>query len=325
MKIIIFSTQYYERDYFNAINHHHEITFIDDNLNEHTVEKITDQKMISCFVLDQLNSTVLNQLKSKGVKLIALRSAGFDHVDLAAAKSCGITVARVPAYSPNAVAEFTIALLLALVRKIPRAHDLVRQHNFSLAGQLGFNLQGKTVGVIGTGMIGSIVAKILIGFDCTVLAYDLVQNEDCKKRGVRYVDEKTLLQQSDIITLHCPLNQSTKHIINAEKINLMKPGVVIINTGRGGLLDTRAAVDALKNKKISGLGLDVYEFEKGLFFQDHSSDTISDALFLELQSFPNVLITGHQAYFTQEAVTNIIKTTLDNMDAFEKGRLVNVV
>lgn len=326
MKTIIYSTQSYERPYFEAMNQKkHILDFTEESLSLDTLEKITDHQALCCFVTDQLHRKIIERLKQKGIRLIALRSAGFDHIDLKAAQDFGIMVVRVPAYSPHAVAEFTIGLMLALIRKIPRTYDRVCAHNFSLEGQLGFNLQGKTVGIIGTGHIGSIVAKILSAFDCHILAYDIAPNNLCEKYKVTYVDQQTLLQQSDIISLHCPLNAETKYLINEKTLALMKPQVVLINTGRGALINTQAIIQALKKGKIGALALDVYENEKPLFFQNYSDKIILDDVFIRLQAFPNVLITPHQAFFTQEAVENIIKITLENLDYYEQGIIQNQI
>lgn len=326
MKVALYSAKPYEIPYFQAMNQgKHTLQFIEERLTSDTLHKITDHEAVCCFVTDQLDQTILAQLKQKGVKLIALRSAGFDHIDLSAAKNLALTIVRVPAYSPHAVAEFTIGLMLAVIRKIPRAHDRVRTHNFSLEGQLGFNLHKQTIGIVGTGRIGAIVAKILCALDCKVLAYDIAHNDLCKTYGVTYVDKQTLLQQSDVISLHCPLSAETKYFINEEALALMKPGVILINTGRGGLIDTQAMIQALKQGKVGALGLDVYEHEQSLFFQDHADDIILDDTFIRLQSFPNVLITPHQAFFTEEAVANIVKTTLENLDYYEQGMTQNQI
>lgn len=326
MKATIYSAQDYEIPAFKKNNQSkYELQFFKEALNLGNAEKITDSEAVCCFVTDQLDRAVLERLKQKGVKLVALRSAGFDHVDLQAAKELGLVVVRVPAYSPHAVAEFAIGLMLSVIRKIPRAHQRVQQHNFSLAGQLGFNLYGKTVGIVGTGHIGTVTAKILTGFDCKIIAHDPVRNKTCEALGVKYVELEDLLQQSDVISLHCPLNEKTKYLINENSIALMKDGIVLINTARGGLIKTLAVIDALHAEKIGALAIDVYEYEKGLFFQDHSSEIILDEQFNRLQAFPNVLITGHQAFFSKEAVENIIKITLENLDGFANNKVQNQV
>ncbi|MGY0623907.1 MAG: 2-hydroxyacid dehydrogenase, partial [Paraglaciecola chathamensis] len=277
---------------------------------------------VCVFINDCLNASVLSGLKNKGVKFIALRSAGFNHVDLATAKKLGLIVTRVPAYSPYAVAEHAVALLMTLNRKIHRAHNRVREGNFSLNNLLGFDIHGKTVGVIGTGKIGQIFSKIMLGFGCHVLAHDVETNAECIAAGVNYVSLNELLASSDIISLHCPLNDETHHLINEDAINLMKPMVTLINTSRGKLIDTKAVIKALKAQRISLLGLDVYEEEEVLFFDDFSSSVIQDDVFARLLTFPNVLVTSHQAFFTQEALTRIAHVTLQNISEFEQNGVI---
>ncbi|MCD6056160.1 MAG: D-isomer specific 2-hydroxyacid dehydrogenase NAD-binding protein [Gammaproteobacteria bacterium] len=320
MKVAIFSTKDFEKPFLTAANQscQHELVFFEALLNEQTAVLAAGFPAVSCFVTDNLSAPVLTILAKNGTSLIALRSAGFNHVDLAAAKNLSLTVARVPAYSPYSVAEFAVGLILTLNRKIHRAYHLVREHNFLLTHLLGFDLHGKTVGIIGTGKIGSVFAKIMQGFGCNVVAFDPFPNDECLKRGVQYMTLNALCQQSDIISLHCPLNDTSHHMINEQTIRLMKPGVMVINTGRGALIDTKAIIQALKNKKIGYLGMDVYE-EEHLFFQDLSETIIQDDVFARLQTFPNVIITGHQAFFTQEALTNIAAVTLGNITAFEHG------
>jgi len=274
---------------------------------------------VCVFVNDQLGAPVLAELARQGTRVIALRCAGFNNVDLAAARDLGITVVRVPAYSPYAVAEHTVGLMLTLNRKIHRAYARVREGNFALQGLLGFDLHGRTVGVVGTGQIGAIVARIMRGFGCEVLAYDPYRSPECEALGARYVELPELFRSSDIITLHCPLTPQTYHLINAEALEQMKDGVMLINTGRGALVDTQAVTEALKSGKIGYLGLDVYEEEAALFFEDRSDRVIQDDVFTRLLTFPNVIITGHQAFFTGEALTNIAETTLSNVTAFERG------
>jgi len=251
--------------------------------------------------------------------LIALRCAGYNNVDLTAAKKHGIAVVRVPGYSPYAVAEHTIGLMLALNRNLHRAYNRVREGNFALDGLLGFDVHGKTAGIIGTGKIGTVVAQILVGFGCPTAAFDPFPNERCRSLGVRYVNLDELLAQSDIITLHCPLTPENKHMIDATALQKMKPGVMLINTSRGALIDTAAVIEALKSGKVGYLGLDVYEEEEQIFFEDRSALIISDDVFSRLLTFPNVIITGHQAFFTREALENIAATTIDNITKFERG------
>ncbi len=321
MNVIFFSTQKFEQPIFDQINqdHHHSISYIPSHLNDDSINAVPKTEAVCCFVNDKITRYVIDGLKERGIKLIALRSAGYNHVDYVYALQKGISVCRVPAYSPHAVAEHTVALILSLNRKIPRAHNRVKEGDFSLTGLMGFDLYEKTVGIIGTGQIGTVFASIMKGFGCHVLAYDIVQNKDCLKLGVEYVGLSELLDRAHIISLHCPLNHETKHIINKKTLEMMQPGVMLINTGRGPLIETKAVIDALKSKKLGYLGMDVYEEEEGLFFEDHSNDIIDDDLFCRLQTFPNVLITGHQAFFTQEAIHNIAKITLENMSNFEKG------
>ena len=267
---------------------------------------------------DQVNASTLTQLKSVGVKVVALRAAGYNNVDLEAARQQGISIAFVPAYSPEAVAEHTVALILSLDRNIHRAYARVREGNFALEGLLGFNLHGCTVGVIGTGRIGAVVARIMRGFGCNVLAHDIHPNLECTNMGVSYVELPVLLKSADVITLHCPLTAQTRHLINDVAIGQMKRGVMLINTSRGAIVDTAAVVAAIKSGAIGRLGLDVYEEEAALFFDDRSDDVIRDDVFERLLTFPNVLITGHQGFFTKEALTAIATTTIANIDAFEK-------
>lgn len=321
MKVAIFSVKTFEKPFLFAANQHHghSIEFFENTLNEQTAVLAKGFPVISCFVTDKLSFEVLTILAKNGIKLIALRSAGFNHVDISAAKNLGIIIARVPAYSPYAVAEFAVGLILTLNRKIHRAYQLVREQNFLLTNLLGFDLHGKTVGIIGTGKIGTVFAKIMQGFGCKLLAYDPCPSEICLDFGVQYLEFNEVCRQADIISLHCPLNNETRHIINAQAIDKMKPGVMLINTGRGALIDTPAIIQALKNGIIGYLGIDVYEEEENIFFQDLSDTIIQDDIFARLQTFPNVIITGHQAFFTKEAITNIAEVTLNNITAYEQG------
>jgi D-lactate dehydrogenase len=321
MKVAVFSTNTFEKSFLIDANQsgQHELVFFDGPLNEQTVPLAKDFPAVSCFVSDDLSAAVLNSLAQNGTHLIALRSAGFNHVDLSAAKNLGLTVARVPAYSPYAVAEFAAGLVLTLNRKIHRAYNLVREQNFLLTNLVGFDLHGKTVGIVGTGKIGSVFARIMHGFGCRLMASDPVHNPSCLKLGVKYVELDELCKQSDIISLHCPLSSETYHIIDEAMIAQMKPTVMLINTGRGALIDTRAIIHALKKKKIGYLGIDVYEEEDHLFFHDLSDTIIEDDVFVRLQTFPNVIITGHQAFLTKEALTNIATVTIGNITAYEHG------
>ncbi|KTD60657.1 2-hydroxyacid dehydrogenase [Legionella santicrucis] len=320
MKISFFSTQKYERPIFEQINqfHHHEINYFDFHLNSESIGAVASTDVVCCFVNDSINVSVIDGLCERGVQLIALRSAGYNHVDYTYAQEKGISICRVPSYSPQAIAEHTIALILCLNRKIHHAHNRVREGDFSLNGLMGFNVYQKTIGIIGTGQIGTALANILNGFGCKIIAFDPQQNECCIKLGVSYVSLDTLLENSDIVSLNCPLNDNTYHLIDSQALEKMKPGAMLINTGRGKLLDTKAVIVALKSKKLGYLGIDVYEEEEPLFFENHSNEIIDDDVFCRLQTFPNVLITGHQGFFTQEAIQNIASTTLENISNFEK-------
>ena len=273
--------------------------------------------VVCAFVNDDLGAEVLEQLGSMGVRLLALRSAGFNHVDLAAAREAGIAVARVPAYSPHSVAEHTVALILTLNRKTHRAFNRVREGNFALDGLMGFDMHGKVAGVVGTGLIGTVLARILTGFGCEVLASDPNPSEDCKSLGVQYVEMDALFRRADIITLQCPLTSDTHHLIDDAAIARMKPGVMLVNTSRGAVVDTRAVIRGLKSGQIGALGLDVYEEEGDLFFEDLSQSIIPDDVFARLLTFPNVLVTGHQGFFTQEALNAIAETTIANITRFQ--------
>jgi len=320
MKMAVFSTKAYDRKFFEEVNNEygHKLEFFDVRLNEQTCELAKGSKAVCVFVNDHLNKEVLSCLSKKGVELIALRCAGFNNIDLKTADEFRMTVVRVSAYSPHAVAEHTIALILALNRKIYRAYSRIREGNFSLEGLLGFDLNGKTVGVLGTGKIGSLVVRIMHGFGAKILLYDQFKNSECEQLG-KYTDLKEIFHNSDIISLHLPLIPETHHIINRVSLSQLKEGVMIINTSRGGLLDTKMVIAALKSGKIGYLGLDVYEEEGDLFFEDLSGKVIQDDVFARLLTFPNVIITGHQAFFTQTALRNIAETTLQNVSNFEKG------
>jgi D-lactate dehydrogenase len=321
MKTAVFSAKKYDREFLSAANgSRHELRFFEPHLNEETVGLAAGCEAVCVFVNDQVNAAVIETLKSLGVRLIALRCAGYNNVDLSAAKKHRITVVRVPAYSPYAVAEHTIALMLALNRKLHRAYNRVREGNFALEGLVGFDMHGKTVGVIGTGQIGTVVAQILTGFNCPTLAFDPFPNATCQSSGVRYVELNELFAQSDIITLHCPLTPENKYMISDAAIARMKNGAMLINTSRGALLDTVAIIEGLKSGKIGYLGLDVYEEEEEIFFEDRSGLILSDDVFARLLTFPNVIITGHQAFFTREALLNIAGTTIDNITKFENNQ-----
>jgi D-lactate dehydrogenase len=322
MKVAVFSTKPYDETFLSSANANvHDLVFLEPRLTSVTASLATAAKAVCAFVNDDLSSPVLEQLAAQSVELVVLRSAGFNHVDLSAAASLGITVARVPAYSPHAVAEHAIGLILALNRKLHRAYNRVRENNFALAGLLGFDLHGCTVGVVGTGQIGAVFARIMVGFGCEVLAFDPYPNPECEHFGVRYVELEELLTASQIVSLHCPLTATTHHLINGRALALMPEGAMLINTGRGALVDTVAAIEALKNGHLGHLGLDVYEEEAGLFFEDRSGTVIDDDVFSRLLTFPNVLITAHQGFFTEEALTKIASTTISNLNDYESGTL----
>ena len=321
MRVGIFSTKKYTRTFLTAANerHGHELVFFEPRLTVETAALGRGFPAVCIFVNDRADTDVLKLLRTGGTRLVALRCAGFNNVDLAAAKELGLTVVRVPAYSPHAVAEHTVGLILALNRKIHRAYARVRDGNLALDGLLGFDLHGRTVGVVGTGRIGTIVARILSGFGCHVLACDPVANEDLED-VVKYVTPQELLGGSDIVTLHCPLTPATHRLIDAAALEQMKEGAMLINTSRGALIDTQAVIAALKSGRLGYLGLDVYEEEADLFFEDLSDQVIRDDVFARLLTFPNVIITGHQAFFTREAMDNIAETTLANVSDFEADR-----
>ena len=321
MRIAVFSTKAYDRRFLTASNaaFGHDLTFYEPRLTPETAILAAGFPAICAFVNDVLDRQVLVTLADNGTRLVALRAAGFNNVDLRAADELDITVVRVPAYSPYAVAEHTVALILALNRKLPRAYNRVREGNFALDGLLGFDLHGKTVGIIGTGRIGLVAASILSGFGCRLVAADPYPNPAAAELGVTYVPIDDLLTASDIITLHTPLTPDTHHLINRQTIARMRHGVMLINTSRGALLDTPSVIEGLKSGQVGSLGLDVYEEEEALFFEDQSSQVLQDDVFARLLTFPNVLITGHQAFFTVEALTAIAQTTLANVTAIERG------
>jgi len=321
LRVAVFSTKPYDRQFLEAANerYRHELVYFEPSLDDHTAPLASGFEAVCAFVHDHVGRPVLEQFAAGGTGLIALRSAGFNNVDLEAANDLGITVVHVPAYSPYAVAEHTVGLMLTLNRGIHRAYGRVRDGNFALNGLLGFDLHGRTVGIVGTGVIGANVARILSGFGCELLAHDLRQNPACLELGVRYVGLDELLAASDVISLHCPLTRDTYHLIDAEALAKVKPGMMLVNTSRGALIDTQAAVDALKDGRVGSLGLDVYEEEDELFFEDLSNVVIQDDTFMRLLTFPNVIVTAHQAYFTSDALANISETTLANISAFERG------
>lgn len=321
MKTAVFSCRPYERPPLSAANAaaHHELVWLDAQLTAHTAPLAQGCPAACLFVNDRADAAALRVLHAGGTRLLALRSAGFNHVDLQEAERLGMTVARVPAYSPYAVAEHAVGLMLTCNRKFHRAYARVREQNFALGGLMGFDMHGKTVGIVGMGKIGQVVARILGGFGCTLLGYDVAPGPECAALGVRMVRLEELLESSDIITLHCPLTPQTRHLINAASLTLTRKGVMIINTGRGALVDSKALIAGLKSGHLGSVGLDVYEEEADLFFRDLSDQVLTDDVFARLLTFPNVVITAHQGFFTQEAMQAIADTTVANLTGFERG------
>ncbi|CAN5519211.1 2-hydroxyacid dehydrogenase [soil metagenome] len=323
MRVAVFSTKAYDRRFLDEANRDfgHGIDYFEARLDASTAALAQGYPAVCVFVNDRVDISVLQTLAQGGTRLVALRCAGYNNVDLEAAERLNVDVVRVPAYSPEAVAEFTIGLILALDRNIPRAWNRVRENNFSLDGLIGRNLSGRTVGVVGTGRIGALVARTLrLGFGSTVLASDLVEDPALTAIGVRYVDVDTLLRQADLISLHCPLTPATRHLIDADRLAGARPGVMIVNTSRGALIDTAALIESLKSRQVGGVALDVYEQEADLFFEDLSNEIIQDDVFQRLLTFPNVLVTGHQAFLTQEALSAIAQATLGSLADAEAGR-----
>lgn len=328
MKIAIYNAHPYDKAYFDRFNRQfgHELQYVDTHLDEDTLVLSRGAAAICVFVNDPVQEPLLKKMRGQGVKMIALRSAGFNHVDIRAANELGIAVANVPGYSPYAVAEHAVAMMLCLVRRIVRAHARVREGNYSLDGLMGFDLHGKTVGIVGTGKIGTALAHIMRGFGCQLLGVDPVENRLCRELGLQYVSLQTLCRQSDIISLHCPLLPQTQHLISDAAIAEMRDGICLINTSRGAVIDTAAVIRGLKSGKIGYLGLDVYEEEDDLFFEDRSDTILDDDTFARLLTFNNVLVTGHQGFFTREAITNIARTTLTNVAEFERdGQCANLL
>jgi D-lactate dehydrogenase len=331
MKVIVFNVHPFERAVLQKhLEKNHGLHFVSENLNEETVrlvkgldgcEGVDGFEAVVVFAHDTVSATVLKALQQQGIRFVVTRSAGFNHIDIEAAKRLGIRVANVPEYSPYSVAEHAIALMLVLNRKIIRAHHRMMDLNFSLDGLIGFDMHGKTVGIIGVGRIGRVVAKILGGFGCNVLGYDIAPDLKLEKEGIiQFTTLEALYRQSDIITLHAPLNAQSHYLIHQASLSQMKKGVMLINTSRGGLLNTCDVIAALKSGQVAYLGLDVYEEESGLFFEDHSEDLLQDDVIARLMTFPNVLITGHQAFLTREALENIAYTTAENLDCFAKNK-----
>lgn len=325
MKVAVFSSKPYDRLFLEKANqtiggkHRHELSFFQPCLDAQTSALAQGFDAVCAFVNDVLDRPTLEGLHQQGVELIAMRCAGYNNIDLKAAQELGLTIVRVPAYSPYAVAEHAIALILTLNRKIHKSYNRVREGNFALDGLLGFDLHNRVVGIVGTGKIGRIAGQILHGFGCQILAYDPYPNREFGDRYAQYVDFKDLLTVSDIISLHCPLTADNYHLIDEAAIALMKSGVMLINTSRGALIDTQAAIKGLKSSQLGYLALDVYEREGNMFFEDLSAEIIQDDIFQRLLTFPNVIITGHQAFFTEEALNNIAETTLANITSFSEG------
>ena len=321
MRVAIFSAQSYERTLLDELNagHRHELVYFDTLLGPGTASLAAGFPAVSVIVNDSVTADVLKHLAAGGTKLVATRSTGFNHIDVRAARELGIKVVRVVDYSPNSVAEFAVGLLLALNRKIPRAYNRTREGNFELDGLMGFDLVGRTVGVIGTGKIGTIFARIMAGFGCKLIGFDQRHSPEFERLGGRYADAEQIQAEADIVSLHCPLTPQTHHIVNARTLARAKRGALLINTSRGGLVDTEAAIEALKSGQLGGMAIDVYEQEAGLFFRDLSSTVIADDVIQRLVSFPNVIVTGHQAFFTREALGTILDTTLTSITEFAAG------
>ncbi len=328
MQIAFFSAKNYDRRFFDEANadYQHKITYFEPRLTGETASLAHGHTAVCAFVNDVLDAAVLSQLSQLGVRAIALRSAGFNHVDLKRASELALPVVRVPAYSPHAVAEFAVGLILTLNRKIHRAFNRVREGNFTLDGLLGFDLHGRTMGVVGTGQIGEVVARIMHGFGCRLVGFDVRPNPNCVQLGMEYLPIDELMRQSDIISLHCPLTPTTRYLINEQTIATMRNGVMLINTSRGAVVNTRAVIAGLKSGKIGALGLDVYEEEVDYFFEDHSAEAIEDDVLARLLTFPNVIVSSHQAFFTREALSAIAHTTLQNLSDIEsRGQCPNQV
>lgn len=319
MRVSVFSTKSYDRRFLEEANdvHRHDFRFLDFPLEPATAPAAAGSAAVCAFVNDRLDRAVLEVLRELEIGLVVLRCAGFNNVDMSAANEFGIAIGRVPEYSPHAVAEHTLALVLTLNRKIHRAYARVREGNFELEGLLGFDLHGRTVGVIGTGKIGRCFLRIMAGLGCRRLAHDPLPDPAVEALGARYVSMSELLAESDIVSLHCPLTPATHHMIDASAISAMKPGAMLVNTSRGAVIDTAAVIAALKCGRIGSVGLDVYEEEAGLFFRDLSDRAIDDDVFARLLTFPNVVVTGHQAFFTEDALVAIARTTIDNLDVFQ--------
>lgn len=327
MRIILFSCQAYERDSFNAASlpAGAALEFQHSHLTLETAALAQGCAVVCAFINDDLSAPVLQRLASGGTQLIALRSAGYNHVDLSTAQRLGLCVVRVPAYSPCAIAEHAVALILSLNRRIHRAFNRTREGDFSLHGLIGFDVHGKTIGIIGTGQIGAAFARIMLGFGCRLLAHDPRPDAQLQALGVRYLPLREVLAQANIISLHCPLTSSTQHLINQQSLAWMQPGSMLINTGRGALVDTPALIDALKTGQLGYLGIDVYEEEAGVFFEDQSDQPMQDDVLARLLTFPNVIVTAHQAFLTHEALAAIAQITLQNIACWATGQPQNLV
>jgi D-lactate dehydrogenase len=325
IKVGVFSTQNHDRQYLKLLSEKFEVHFFEAHLNQQTALLAQGCKVACLFVNDCADRPALQALAQAGVKLIALRCAGYNNVDLLAAKELGLTVVRVPEYSPHAVAEFAMSLLMTLNRKTHKAYARTRELNFQLDGLMGVDLYKKTMGIVGTGRIGSVLAKIAIGFDMNVLACDAMPDAELQNLGVRYVDMSELCKTSDFISLHVPLNAKTYHIVNSKMLNIMKPSCLLINTGRGGLIDSQALLEALKNKALGGAALDVYEEEDGVFYENFESEGITDDTLARLLTFPNVLISSHQGFFTHEALSAIANTTYENLVSYFSEKPINTI
>jgi D-lactate dehydrogenase len=324
MRVAIFCAKTYERALLAELNarHEHELVYFEERLGPGTVHLAAGFPAVCVFVNDTVDGDVLKQLADGGTRIVATRSTGYNHIDLEAARKHGIKAVRVANYSPNSVAEFAVALLLALNRKIPRAYNRTRDGNFELDGLMGFDLVNRTVAVIGTGKIGTIFGRIMAGFGCKVLGYDKHPSSQFEKIGGRYAKAQEIQANADVISLHCPLTPETKHIVNSRSLASAKKGALLINTSRGGLVDTEAAIEALKSGQLGGMAIDVYEHEADIFYQDLSSTVIRDDVIQRLISFPNVIVTGHQAFFTREALDTILETTLASFSDFAAGRVL---
>ncbi|MFO7874921.1 MAG: 2-hydroxyacid dehydrogenase [Bacteroidales bacterium] len=319
-RIAFFSTKPHDRQFFENQSGNHQFEFFETRLKSNTVQLAKGFDGVCVFVNDRVNADVLKSLSEINVRLVALRCAGFNNVDLEAAEKYQVRVMRVPAYSPEAVAEHAIALIMTMARKTHKAYVRVREGNFSLERLTGFNINGKTIGVIGTGKIGQAFIRIVHGFGAKVIAYDKYPNDEMKKLGVNYLDFEDVLSQSDILSLHCPLTPETHHLINADTLKTMKQGAMLVNTSRGKLVDTASVIESLKEDHLGSLAIDVYEQEEKLFFRDLSELIIRDDQIARLMLFPNVLITSHQGFFTKESLEEITRITLQNIEDYEAGR-----